>query len=89
MKVHEHLNALTVHELTQRRSLALSGDRSTRKADIVETLAHYLLSGDLGGVWARLSEIEISAIADRTRAAVRRHDRFATVIDVSVVQERC
>ena len=31
--------------------------------------------------------IMITAIADRARAGVRRHDRFATVIDVSVVQQ--
>lgn len=43
--------------------------------------------------WIRLgfaaTSIEVSAIADRARAGVRRHDRFAQVIDVSVVQERC
>ncbi|MBP9806649.1 MAG: hypothetical protein KBE22_17375 [Candidatus Accumulibacter sp.] len=85
MRVHEHLNVLTVHELTQRRSLALLGNRSTRKADIVETLAHYLLSGDLGGVWARLSEIEISAIAEAVHNwrgwfdAQRFHARYGKV----------
>jgi hypothetical protein len=30
------------------------------------------------------SAVTVSAIADRARAGVRRHDRFAQVIDVSV-----
>ncbi len=33
----------------------------------------------------RATPIEVTAIADRTRAAVRRHDRFARIIDVSVL----
>jgi hypothetical protein len=37
----------------------------------------------------RLDVLTVSAIADRARAGVRRHDRFAQVIDVAVVQGAC
>lgn len=64
MKLHEQLNLLTVDELKQRRDLTPIGDRSTRKAEIIEALAQYLLAGDLGSVWQRLSQLEIDAIAE-------------------------
>jgi hypothetical protein len=64
MKLREALYLLTTNELKQRRSLTLIGDRSTRKSDMVEAIAGYLLTGDLGLVWERLSELEISAIAE-------------------------
>ncbi|WP_273703210.1 SAP domain-containing protein, partial [Candidatus Accumulibacter vicinus] len=64
MKLHEQLNLLTVDELKQRRDLTPSGDRSTRKAEIIEALAQYLLAGDLGSVWQRLSALDIDAIAE-------------------------
>lgn len=35
------------------------------------------------------SAIVVSSVADRARAGVRRHDRFAQVIDVSVLQTAC
>jgi hypothetical protein len=37
----------------------------------------------------RLDALTVSAVADRARAGVRRHDRFAKVIDVAVVQGAC
>lgn len=37
----------------------------------------------------RLDALTVSSIADRARAGVRRHDRFAKVIDVAVVQGAC
>ncbi len=37
----------------------------------------------------RSDAITNAAIADRARAGVRRHDRFANVIDVAVVQSAC
>lgn len=37
----------------------------------------------------RLDALTVSAIADRARAGVRRHDRFAKVINVAVVQGAC
>jgi len=37
----------------------------------------------------RLDVLTVSAVADRARAGVRRHDRFAQVIDVAVVQGAC
>ncbi|MBL8409492.1 MAG: hypothetical protein JNJ81_17040, partial [Candidatus Accumulibacter sp.] len=64
MKLHEQLNLLTVDELKQRRDLTPTGDRSTRKAEIIEALAQYLLAGDLSSVWQRLSALDIDAIAE-------------------------
>ncbi len=64
MKLHEQLNLLTVDELKQRRDLTPTGDRSTRKADIIEALARYLLAGDLSSVWQRLSKLDIDTIAE-------------------------
>ena len=37
----------------------------------------------------RTDALQNAAIADRARAGVRRHDRFARVIDVTVVQSAC
>lgn len=37
----------------------------------------------------RVDPLTTAAVADRARAAVRRHDRFARVIDVAVVQGAC
>jgi hypothetical protein len=37
----------------------------------------------------RLDALTVSAVADRARAGVRGHDRFAKVIDVAVVQGAC
>ncbi len=37
----------------------------------------------------RLDALTVAAIADRARAGVRRHDRFANVIDIAVVQGAC
>lgn len=64
MKLHEQLNLLTVDELKQRRDLTPTGNRSTRKAEIIEALAQYLLAGDLGRVWQRLSALDIDAIVE-------------------------
>jgi len=64
MTLHEALDLLTINVLKQRRALIPSGDRSTRKSDIVTAIARYLLSADLGAVWARLSELEIDAVAE-------------------------
>jgi len=37
----------------------------------------------------RATPLEMTALADRARAGVRRHDRFARTIDVSVVHGAC
>ncbi|AUB81620.1 hypothetical protein [Candidatus Thiodictyon syntrophicum] len=64
MNLHETLEILTASDLKLLRKLTPIADRSTRKGDLVAALAHYLLSGDLGLVWGRLSELEVQAIAE-------------------------
>ena len=70
MNLHQILQVLTANDLKQLRTLTPITDRPTRKGDLVAALAHYLLSGDLGLVWGRLSDLEVQAIAE----AVHRWD---------------
>ena len=64
MNLNQALYLLTTNDLKQLRNLAPIADRSTRKGDMVDALAHYLLRGDLALVWERLSELEVQAIAE-------------------------
>lgn len=64
MTLSEALDLLTVPEVKQRRELAGSTDRSTRKSDMIRAIAGTLLTGDLGPLWAQLSELEVSAVAE-------------------------
>ena len=64
MNLHEILYVLTANDLKQLRTLTPITDRSARKGDLVAALADFLLSGDLGLVWGRLSELEVQAIAE-------------------------
>ncbi|UHD14395.1 hypothetical protein [Thiocapsa bogorovii] len=64
MTLHQALWLLTAEQLKQRRNLLLNGNRSTRKADMVEAISHELLSADLSQYWGRLSELEQNAVAE-------------------------
>ncbi|WP_296701511.1 hypothetical protein [Thiocapsa sp. UBA6158] len=64
MTLQQALWLLTAEQLKQRRNLLLSGNRSTRKADMVEAISHELLSADLSQYRARLSELEQNAVAE-------------------------
>ena len=64
MTLQQALWLLTAEQLKQRRNLLLSGNRSTRKAEMVEAIAHELLSADLSQYWGRLSELEQNALAE-------------------------
>jgi hypothetical protein len=47
MTLQQPLWLLTAEQLKQRRNLLLNGNRSTRKAEMVEAISHELLSADL------------------------------------------
>jgi hypothetical protein len=64
MTLQQALWLLTAEQLKQRRNLLSTGNRSTRKADMVEAISHELLSADLSEHWALLSELEQSAVAE-------------------------
>ena len=79
MKLREALELFTVHDLKKRCTLIPVTAPSPRKADLVATIASYLLTGDLSRVWSRLSELEINAVAETVHSwdGVFDHTRFS------------
>ena len=79
MKLREALELFTVHDLKKRCTLIPVTAPSPRKADLVATIASYLLTGDLSRVWSRLSELEINAVAEtvHTWDGIFDHARFS------------
>jgi len=64
MQLHQALSILTSNDLKELRKLALLADRSTRKDLLVEALAGFLLTGDLGLVWSDLDDLDLKAIGE-------------------------
>jgi hypothetical protein len=64
MQLRQTLFQLTANELKARRKLAPLADRSNRKDLMVEALAGFLLSGDLGRIWSELDDLDLKAIAE-------------------------
>lgn len=75
MTLTQTLALLTAEQLKQHRNLLLSGNRSTRKADMVEAIAHELLTADLRQYWIQLSELERSSVAESVHRWGGRFDR--------------
>lgn len=64
MPLRPTLELLTVNDLKQLNALIPEPTRSQRKGDLVAAIAHYLLQGDLGIVWAQLPQLDIDAVAE-------------------------